>query len=262
MKSATPTSLLPDATEDKFRRASSGLMVLLVALFLCLPGCFDGGSIPPAIAPGLSRVYGRVMTAELPLRPFTRAMVTLRVPSTNGEIITLTQFTNDSGQFDISKVPTGRYSTTVQIIAHSEDNNLSSPQMTFRLFNGHAANLIITMPSADFDVLQGKEVVLNPPTSTIAPHETVHFSAQVRDAAGKVLSVQPSLLFNDDFGSINQDGTFSSSSIGTGTVFAFWYNTEPKTANIIVTTPGTIPPPPPPTGSGSGDLPTQGNNGK
>jgi hypothetical protein len=218
---------------------------LALALLATLAGCggngFTGGGVPI----GKSRLKGLVLSAESPRTPVPNALITVRARS-GSNVFTIQRLTDTLGVFDIADIPTNEVTGEVEVSVTPENPALRSQQVAFLLSNGRTASLIVSLPRFSYDIAQEMTLRFSPPQATIQPGQSIRFDAQVRDRNGNELPLEPTLLFSDDFGTLNPDGTFRASSAGTGEVFAFWYNAQRAAASVIVNSPGGNPPPPPP----------------
>ncbi|MCW3097560.1 MAG: Carboxypeptidase regulatory-like domain [Chthonomonadaceae bacterium] len=240
-----------------FRRAFAGGkgMVALVALWL-LCGCsgglaFTGGSIPP----GGTRLVGRVAAAENPLAPLAHVTVQVVTQPITGGTRTLTATTGVDGAFIFPSVPTGRTTTVMTVTATPDPTEgRQSQQVVFQAQNGVTDDLVVALPLKSFDVTLATSLTLHDIT-TVPPGYSTTIHTRLLDSGGKRLSVQPTLLFAGNFGSIAIDETFAATEPGFGTITAFWYNLPNVTTQILVDPKAPQPPPAPP------DLPPAQNPG-
>jgi hypothetical protein len=251
-------------TPAEYRRSGSlakgtrrSALLAACAVSLTLTGCgggqgFDGGGIPP----GRAVLTGSVVTAENTQVPLPNAHIEIRAtysttkPGVAGtdQTQTLSATTDELGNFSIPDVPTG-YTTGMASVTVTADDPRRLPQnLFFALANGRGANLVVSLSKDTSTLQRARTVTLSPAIVALTPGGQVSFRARVLDAAGNVLPVSPTLLFSDNFGTIDSDGTFVGASTGTGTLSALWYNAAPAYANVIVNSNTPITPPPPPNG--------------
>lgn len=221
-------------------------LVLLIALW-ALGGCggglaFTGGSIPP----GGTRLFGRVARAENPLQPLAQATVVVETRPVTGGVRTLRTVTASDGSFSFVSVPTGSTSTTMTVTVTPDPlQGRQSQQVVFRADNGVTDNLIVSLPLSSVDVTRAQSLKLRDIT-TLPPGDTAAIHALLFNAAGRRLSLQPTVLFTGNFGSIAIDETFSAALPGIGTITAFWYGLPSVSTQIVVDpTAPQLPPAPP-----------------
>lgn len=228
-------------------------------IFLCLLcGCgglaFTGGSIPP----GGSRMFGRVAAAENPLEPLAHVAVQIETRPITGGLRTLMATTAADGTFSFPSVPTGSTSTTITVTVTPDPAlQRQSQQVVFQANNAVADNLVVALPLSSFDVASAAELKLGDIT-TVPPGAAAAIHARLLDASKKRLSVQPTLLFAGNFGSIALDETFAATEKGTGSVTAFWYTLPSVTKPIVVDpTAAALPPAPPDLPPAPNPIPTK-----
>jgi hypothetical protein len=243
------------------RRACAGGkgLVALVALWL-LCGCggglaFTGGSIPP----GGTRLVGRVAAAENPLEPLAHVAVQVVTQPITGGVRTLTATTAVDGTFIFPSVPTGSTTTVMTVTATPDPTQgRQSQQVVFQAQNGVTNDLVVALPLQSFDVHLANSLTLRD-IPTLPPGDSTPLHAHLLDSGGIRLSIQPTLLYTGNFGSIATDETFAASKgingRVSGTVTAFWYNLPSVTKQIIVDQNANSLPPDPP------DLPPVQNPG-
>jgi hypothetical protein len=249
-------------TPAEYRRSSSlakwtrrSALLAACAASLTLIGCgggqgFDGGGIPP----GKAVLTGRVVAAENTQVPLSNAHIEVRAtysttkPGVVGtdQTQTLRTTADDLGNFSIQNVPTGLYTGLAAVTVTTDDPRRIPENLDFALANGRGANLVVALTKDPTLLQRARTVTLSPAIVALTPGAQVSFQARVLDAAGNTLSVSPTLLFSDDFGTIGSDGTFVGAGTGTGTLSAFWYDAAPAHANVIVNSDMPISPPPPP----------------
>ena len=219
------------------------LWVVLIQALGCGNGIngISGGSIPT----GGSRLTGRAVTAEDPRVPISNATVSVQTTVPGQAPQTLQVTTDAEGNFAFPQVPTGSVNSRVQVTVRAPDSLFRPLALSFLLTNQRPATLIAALPASSFDVARGTSVTIMPPAASVHVGDTIVFTAQVRDRAGNVLPIMPSLLFDGDFGTLNADGTFTGT--GTGSIVAYWYGGITSAAQVTSneTTPSSPPPPPP-----------------
>ena len=236
-----PESCLP----HRAYRRIKGVVALTTVALLC--GCsgglaFTGGSIPP----GGTRLFGRIAAAENPLQPLANANVQVETRPVTGGLRTLMTTSRADGTFDFITVPSGSTSTTMTVtVTPDPAQGRQSQQVVFRADNGVADNLVVALPLAAFKVSLAKTLTVQD-IATLPPGDTTPVRARLFDSGGRRLSVQPTLLFAGNFGSIAVDETFAATFAGSGTITAFWYSLP--SASTLVTVDPTAPqlPPAPP----------------
>lgn len=243
--SAPSAALLPAAADARRRCLAGrvGALALLGLLLLQTFGCgISGGSIPT----GGTRLAGRVVRAEDPTQPLPNTEITVQatIPGQASRFLHAT--TDQDGRFAFDPVPTGASTARVEVSIRPNDPAFLASQWVFTLKNQRPATLIAAQPPASFDVQSVKALTIAPTNPSVHVGDSIRFSVQARDQAGNVLSIAPTLLFDGDIGVIANDGTFTSTQAGSGTVTAFWYGgltySTGVTANL---TAPHLPPPPP-----------------
>jgi hypothetical protein len=153
------------------------------------------------------------------------------------------------GSFNFSNVLPGFSSGTVVVTATPADPTYQSQEIAFRVLNGRTENVILTLAPASFDNTTAKSVQLVLASPAIPSGISIQVLSAVRDTAGKVLPVKPTLIFEGNFGMLSPDGTFTvppGALSGTGSISAYWYRLLPQTQQIRVDPNAPAPPPLPP----------------
>lgn len=237
-----PENSSASARRYRSRRAIVAFLVLLLPFLV--GGCgISGGSIPTG---GLTRLQGRVVNAEDPLVPLTN--VTVRILPLSGASQSQATTTDQNGDFAFPQVPTGQNNATIQVSVEPDNRPYHPLQWTITVTRNRPATLVAALPTTAFDVSQGKSVTLSPPLATVQVGDTIRFEAKVRDAAGTPLPVAPTLFLDGDVGVLNADGTFTGTSVGSGTITAFWYGNLTAAAQVNSRDAAGVPLPPPPPG--------------
>ncbi len=227
------------------RSVVCGLLLLSGAGILS--GCggangFTGGGFPI----GKSAVIGRVVDAQNPSVNLANVRLTLFATLAEGDTRVLTTTSNANGEYSFPKVPTGEFSAPVQMSIEPGDPDYRTQSVTFQVYNGGRASLLVSLPRQSVDINLGKSLTVTPSTSTLPPGATVRYLAKILDANGQQLDLTPTLLLSDSLGTIATDGSFTGTTVGTATVTAIWYNNLRATANIIVDNNAQQLPPAPP----------------
>jgi hypothetical protein len=163
-----------------------------------------------------------------------------------GGVRTLQTTTAVDGSFRFINVPTGSTFTTMTVTVTPDPLQArQTQQVVFRADNGRTDNLVVSLPLGSVNVDQARSLKLND-IATLPPGDSTVIHARLFDVNGRRLSVQPTLLFAGNFGSIAVDETFAATEPGTGTITAFWYKL-PNAATQIVVDPNApqLPPAPP-----------------
>ena len=220
---------------------------LLSALALSLSGCsggnaFTGGSVPI----GKAVLKGRVARSEDATLPLYNAQITLVATPQNSDAKIFHAATDHNGVFTVTDIPTDAVSGPVTVTATSADGAYKAQQISFRLTNNHSASVVFALPPATYTPAIGTTLTLSPAHLTAQPGQRVPFAAQIKDPNGVLLPLAPTLFFDDSFGVLNPDGTFSATSVGTGAIAAYWYNGLKASATVTVSaTQQALPPSPP-----------------
>ncbi len=240
--------------------------LLLAVIVTSLSGCgggpsaFTGGGFPI----GRAAVIGRVVDAQNPSTNLANVRLTLFSTPAEGTTQVLRTTSDANGEFSFANVPTGAIGAPVQVAAEPTNPDYRSQSVTFQVYNGRKADMVVTLPLQSFDVNQAKSITLSPPTNILPPGSTVRYTARVYDANGQILPVTPTLILSDALGTLGTDGSFTGTTTGTSTVMAVWYNNLRATSNIIVDSNALPVPPPPPSGDDGGTraLESQSHSGK
>ena len=236
---------LPFAPHRVLRRLV--LLSALVCGLFALHGCggssgFTGGGVPI----GKAALNGRLISAANPQLPLANAQISILATPNQSAAQTITTTTDANGMFHVTGIPTDAINGTVTVSAMPQGAAFLSQQVTFLIVNQHSANLIMALPPADYHFAPGTSLAIEPQSAHIVTGQSVQFSAHVVDASGTNLALVPTLLFGDDFGTLNDDGTFTATGSGTGDLLAFWYDGLRTSASIIVNTSVQTQPPTPP----------------
>ena len=222
------------------------LPALACGLF-ALHGCggnsgFTGGGVPI----GKAALAGKLISAANPQLPLANAQIRILATPNQSAAQTITTTTDANGMFRVTDIPTDAINGTVTVSAMPQNSGFLPQQVTFLVVNQHSANLIMALPPAEYHLAPGTSLAIEPQSVRLVTGQTVQFSAHVVDASGTNIALVPTLLFGDDFGMLNDDGTFTATGSGTGDLLAFWYDGLRTSASIIVNTnPHTLPPTPP-----------------
>ena len=221
------------------------------ALLLGGAGCgggglgFTGGGVPI----GKAVLKGRVVAAANPSQPLANAQVTVIATPLSGARYLVTTTTDQNGFFTATDIPTDAVTGVVTADAVSVDGAYKEQRVSFLARNNHQATLIFALPPATYALDPGTKISISPAQVTLQTGQNAHFTAKLTSATGAILPFTPTLTFDDDFGSLNSDGSFTGTGVGSGTVSALWYNNLRATATVSVpsrdtTTTGTPPLPP------------------
>lgn len=244
----------------KIRRRLANLLasVLLLSLaFASIAGCgggslaFDGGHIPVGGGNRASLVSGTVFLAEDFTSPVPNAVVTVTNTSVAGVNRTQTMKTGKDGSFSFASVPDVPTVNQFQVsVAPPPGSNRAAQQMSFPVNGGATVSVLVAMPKITFDQTLPASVAITPSAFQLHSGDTVKITAQLLDAQGVQLPVSPSLVFTGGFGVIQPDGLFTSSTVGTGAISAYWYTgqalLQSNSATVTADTSTPYQPPPPP----------------
>lgn len=240
----TPKTLSPLCSR---RSVALWCGLLLLSSAGILSGCggasnFTGGGFPI----GKSAVLGRVVDAQNPALNLPNVRLTLFSTPAEGGTQVLTTTSDANGEYSFLEVPTGEFSAPVQVSVEPTNPDYRTQAITFQVYNGRNASLLISLPRQSVDINLGKSITMTPSTSTLPPGSTVRYMAKILDANGQPLDLTPTLLLSDALGTIATDGSFTGTTTGTATFTALWYNNLRATANVIVDNNAPQRPPAPP----------------
>ncbi|HLJ56400.1 MAG TPA: hypothetical protein VKT77_15280 [Chthonomonadaceae bacterium] len=240
------------------RLAAIGLALMAAAAAgALLPGCgsgiansFSGGGVPI----GGSRVAGRVVSAANTSVNLPNVAIQIDATPLGGVTHTMQTTSSADGSFAFSNVLPGFSSGSLVVTATPSDSTFQAEQLAFNVQNGHTEQMILTLPPASFDNTKANSVALFLAAPAIPSGTSIQVQSAVRDSAGNVLPVKPTLVFDGNFGSLDPDGVFTvpaGTLSGTGSITAFWYRLPPQTQQIRVDNNAPLPPPNPPVLPGS-----------
>jgi len=228
------------------------IIALLLMLTAALTACgtlesnsFSGGGVPV----GGSRVFGRVVSAVNTSMNLPNVDIQIEATPAGGTARNLETTTGPDGSFNFSNVLPGFSNGTLLVTATPPDTTFQSQQIAFSVSNGHTEQMIMTLPPAAFDNTTASAVSLSLASPAIPGGASVQLQAAVRDAAGKLLPVKPTLIFDGNFGSLDPSGTFTvpaGTLSGMGSITAYWYRLLPQTQQIRVDNNAPPQPPNPP----------------
>ena len=224
------------------------LKLTLAALLGSISGCggggnsFTGGSIPI----GKAALTGRVVHSDDATQPLANAPVEIVASPQNSAVKILHATTDQNGVFNVTDIPTDAASGPVTVTAASADGAYKAQQISFRLTNNHSASVIFALPPANYTPAIGTTLTISPSRLTAQPGQRIQVSARLQSPGGAPLALTPTLFFDDSFGLLNPDGTFTASDAGTGAITAYWYNGLSATASVTVSQMQIAIPPAPP----------------
>ena len=232
------------------KRLWSAALLLLLAAMLAACGTlgsnsFSGGGVPI----GGSRVFGRVVSAINTTMSLPNVAIQIQATPDGGIARNLQTTTGPDGSFNFSDVLPGFSNGTLQVTATPADPGYQAQQIAFTVANGHTVQMIVTLPPTSFDNKTANSVLLTLASPAIPSGSSVQLQAIVRDLAGKPLRVQPTLVFDGNFGNLEPDGTFTvpaGTLSGMGAITAYWYRLPPQTLRIRVDNNAPPQPPNPP----------------
>jgi len=244
-----PCERCPSA--ERFVKWLAALSAVLV-LGSGLTGCgtlnapsFSGGGVPI----GGSRVFGRVVSAANVSTTLSNVIVKVEATPAGGTPRDLQTTTGKDGTFNFSSVLPGFSNGTVQVTATPSDPAFQAQQVGFVVSNGHTEQMIVTLAPASFDTTTATSITIGVPSPAVPSGGSIQVQAVLRDAAGKALSIKPTLVFDGNFGTLDPDGTFSVPQgvlSGSGTITAYWFNLLPASQQIHVDANASPQPPSPP----------------
>lgn len=238
--------------------------LLLLSGAAILSGCggataFTGGGFPI----GKAAVLGRVVDAQNPAINLPNVRLTLFSTPEEGGTKVLTTTSDANGEYNFPEVPTGKFSAPVQVSVEPSNPDYRTQSVTFQVYNGRNASLLVSLPRQSVDINLGKSLTVTPSTSTLPPGATVRYLVKVLDADGQRLDLTPTLLLSDALGTIATDGSFTGTMTGTATVTAIWYNNLRAIASVIVDNNAPqLPPAPPVAESSSRESQGQSDSGE
>ena len=218
------------------KRVIALLLCVISFLSVMLWGCggitsFTGGGIPPR----RSAVIGKVVQAANPLQPAPNATVTISTIPPNSSLLSYKVYTDANGAFEVNGIPTGSVTGTITIQVDPNDASLQSQHFSFLITNGRPANLVISLPSASFNLAAVSKVIVT--AQGFASNGQELFKAETLDAQGAPLALFPSLFLDGGSITINPDNTFSAGQIVSGPPSA-----GINTMTAIIDTGSTTPP--------------------
>ena len=222
------------------------LRLTLTALWIGVSGCggaaFTGGSVPI----GKAALTGRVVRSEDATLPLANAQIAIVATPQNSDAKILHATTDQNGVFNVTDIPTDAVSGAVTVTAASADGAFRAQQVSFRLNNNHSASVIFALPPANYTPAIGTTLTISPAHLTAQPGQRVLVTALLRAPGGVPLALTPTLFFDDSFGLLNPDGSFTASDAGTGDIVAYWYNGLTSSATVSVSQMELALPPAPP----------------
>ena len=217
------------------------LGVCLLAFALLIPGCgngtgtlsLSGGGFPI----GGSRLFGRAVSAIDVTKPIANAKIVVEATSVTGGTQILEMTADSKGAFEFPRILAGQSGGTLVVSASVADNSYQAQRISFQSVAGTPHQALLTLAPAGFDVTQVKTVSLSLASSGIASGNSASLNAKLRDANGMIVNASPTLLYSGNFGTLNDDGTFSVSpniAAGSGSVTAYWNGVTPQSTQIQV----------------------------
>ncbi|MDE2125909.1 MAG: carboxypeptidase regulatory-like domain-containing protein [Armatimonadetes bacterium] len=209
------------------------IAIAVAMLPFVVSGCggssgFTGGSFPPALV-------GRVVDATSPVqKPIPGASVVITAVPQSGRAVNLSEVTNATGSFYFPRVDLGAATGAVTVSITPPTNAYRPEQVSFVMQQSINGDLLVCLdPSVGGHT--GASLAL--PVESFKVGQTASLNAQLLDAAGKAVAVQPTVLALGNLGVVNPDGTFTAIASGSGVVAVFWYALPPVTQAITVTEP-------------------------
>lgn len=168
-----------------------------------------GGSVPI----GTSRVRGIVARADNLSQPVVGAQVRL-----SGAAFASDRTTDAQGAFDFGRVAEGSFRCA---ITPPEGSGLR-PDWSWDYTVPHDTDMFmiaVLLPSG-LDPQSVKRISLTPDSPTVRVGETVRFRATAYDQNDQPIATTPSLLLQNETGTLSPDGTFVATRTGRSRLFA------------------------------------------
>ncbi len=221
---------------------ASCLLVICVLLSLSLSGCGGGFGGPLSISGGGfpiggTRLFGKAVSATNTSIAIPNAKIQVEATPINGVTQLYEMQTDSKGSFSLDGVLAGKPGGTVILTATPSDAGFRQQRISFQTTAGHTDQVLMTLPPASLDLGTVKSLTLSIANSAIASGSTVQLNVRLKDANDATIHLIPSLLYDGDFGTLNDNGTFTvdqNVSSGSGRIAAYWYGFTPQSADIRV----------------------------
>jgi hypothetical protein len=188
-------------------------LLLLAMAVVAVIGCgglgITGGSVPI----GTSRVRGIVTRADNLSQAVANAQVRLSVASFSSD-----RNTDAQGGFDFGRVTDGYFICSITPpVGSSLRGDWSWDYVVPRDTDLY---MIATILPSSFNLQTVKRVALTPDNPRIKAGDSVRFQATVYDQNDQPIAVTPSLLLQNETGTLSPDGTFVATRTGKSKLFA------------------------------------------
>ena len=218
------------------------LIIICVLLSLSLSGCGGGFGGPLSISGGGfpiggTRLFGKAVSALDTSKAIPNAKIQVEATPVNGVTQLYEMQTDSKGSFSLDGVLAGKPGGTVILTATPSDAGFRQQRISFQTTAGHTDQVLMTLPPASLDLGIVKSLTLTVANSAIASGNTVQLNVRLKDANDATVSLTPSLLYDGDFGTLNDDATFTVNqniSAGNGRISAYWYGFTPQSTEIRV----------------------------
>lgn len=225
------------------RTASSVCLFAICALLsLSLSGCGGGFGGPLSMSGGGfpiggTRLFGKAVSAADTSKAIANAKIQVEATPVNGVTQLYEMQTDNKGSFSLDGVLAGKAGGTVILTATPSDAGFRQQRISFQTTAGRTDQVLMTLPPASLDLGTVKSLTFSVANSAIASGTTVQLNVRLADANGATISLTPSLLYDGDFGTLNDNGTFTVNqniSAGSGRIAAYWYGFTPQSEDIRV----------------------------
>ncbi len=230
------------------------ILIALAGIACLLTGCglgsgklgLSGGGFPIG-----SRLVGKAVSAVDVTQPIAFAKVVVEATPANG-VTQLSQMTADAkGAFEFNKILATQSGGTVILTVIPADNSFQQQRISFQTKEADHKQVLMTLAPLGFDTTKVKTVSLALASPGIASGNTASLNARLLDANGLIVNATPTLLYNGNFGALNDDGSFTVApniGAGSGEITAYWSGVTPQSTSVLVDNaapqqPPGIPPP-------------------
>ncbi len=218
------------------------ILVLCALLSLSLSGCGGGFGAPLSISGGGfpiggSRLFGKAVSAMNTAIAIPNARIQVEATPIHGVTQLYEMQTDSKGSFSLDGVLAGKSGGTIILTATPSDVGFRQQRISFQTTAGRTDQVLMTLPPASLDLGTVKSLTLSVANSAIASGSTVQLNVRLKDANDATINLTPSLLYDGDFGTLNDNGTFTVNqniSSGSGRIAAYWYGFTPQSADIRV----------------------------
>lgn len=194
----------------------TSVFAALIITVISLAGCGGGGGVvPQPPAPDTGQVIGRVVQANDTNVGLSGARVTL-TPLGGTPSAATTGTADNLGRFNLPQVPVGTYTLTAETPGNPDYRDQSIPNLT--VISG--GQLALTVAVLHLTQPEPTMIYLTPTQVVLDLNAQVDFNGAVASGAG-IINAQPTYILEGDIGSIDANGLFTASKVGSGRVLAF-----------------------------------------